>query len=70
MGYILEHLQDMWNLSDSFFAICEARIGKSKRYLYKPPTHEKMVYNHRWRLIVPNNLIRITAGGVDEYADV
>jgi hypothetical protein len=35
MGYILEHLQDMWNLSDSFFAICEARIGKSKRYLYK-----------------------------------
>ena len=35
-GYILGHFRDMWNLNDSFFLACEAQIGKSNRYLYKP----------------------------------
>jgi predicted transcriptional regulator of viral defense system len=69
-GYILEHFRDMWNLSDDFFTACEKGIGKSKRYLYKPPAHEKMEYDRRWRLVVPNNLMTITAKGADEYADV
>jgi predicted transcriptional regulator of viral defense system len=69
-GYILEHFRDIWNLSDGFFSTCESRIGKSKRYLYKPPNNEKMVYNRRWQLIVPNNLMRITDKGVNLDADI
>ena len=69
-GYILEHFRDTWSLSDSFFTACEARIGKSKRYLYKPLTHEKMEYNRRWRLVVPSDLKRITNKGVNFDADV
>ncbi|MCL1810160.1 MAG: transcriptional regulator [Clostridiales bacterium] len=69
-GYILEHYRDTWNLSDSFFAACEARIGKSKRYLYKPTAYDKMEYNRRWRLVVPPDLMKITNKGVNFDADV
>jgi predicted transcriptional regulator of viral defense system len=69
-GYILRHYRREFNLSEGFFAECESRIGKSKRYLYRPPTYEKMEYSRRWRLVVPHNLMRITAKGVDEYADI
>jgi predicted transcriptional regulator of viral defense system len=41
IGYVLETLRDVWNISDAFLAACEARIGKSKRYLYKPFANEK-----------------------------
>lgn len=69
-GYILEHFRDTWNLSDNFFSACEARIGKSKRYLYKPTPHEKMEYNRRWRLVVPHDLLKIMNKGVDYAADI
>ena len=69
-GYILEHFRDAWNISDNFFAACEAGIGKSKRYLYKPPPHEKMGYNRRWRLVVPHDLMKIKNKGVDIDADI
>jgi len=69
-GYITEHFRDIWNLSDNFFTACEARIGKSKRYLYKPTSHEQMEYNRRWRLIVPHDLMKITNKGVNFDADI
>jgi predicted transcriptional regulator of viral defense system len=69
-GYILEHFRNMWNLSDGFFDACEAKIGKSKRYLYKPLAHEKMEYNRRWRLVVPHDLLKITNKGVSADADI
>jgi predicted transcriptional regulator of viral defense system len=69
-GYILWHFQRTFNLSDNFFTACEARIGKSKRYLYRPPMYEKTEYNRRWRLMVPRDLMRITSKGVDYDADV
>jgi len=69
-GYILEHFRDTWSLSESFFTACEARIGKSKRYLYKPPAHEKMEYNRRWRLVVPHDLMKITNKGVNFDAGI
>jgi len=69
-GYILEHFRDIWNLSDNFFSACEARIGKSKRYLYKPPIREEAAYNRRWRLIVPRDLHKITNKGVPFDADI
>jgi predicted transcriptional regulator of viral defense system len=69
-GYIFEHFRNTWNLSDSFFSACEARIGKSKRYLFKPTPYEKLEYNHRWRLVVPHDLMRITNKGVDYDAEI
>jgi len=70
VGYILEHFRDTWNLSDNFFLVCESRIGKSKRYLYKTSAYEKMEYNRRWRLVVPQDLLKITNKGVDYNADI
>jgi len=32
-GYILEHFRDAWSLSNDFFAACEAKSGKSNRFL-------------------------------------
>jgi predicted transcriptional regulator of viral defense system len=69
-GYILWHFRGAWNLSDNFFVACETRIGKSKRYLYKPPIRENPEYNRRWRLMVPHGLMRITSKGVDYDADI
>jgi len=69
-GYILEYFRDIWNLSDRFFSACESRIGKSKRYLFKPPKYEKMKYNRRWRLIVPDDLMKITNKGVTYDAEI
>ena len=69
-GYILEHFRGMWNLSDGFFMACESRIGKSKRYLYKPPKHEKMGYNRRWHLVVPPDLMKITTKGANVDAEI
>lgn len=70
-GYLLEHFKELWNLSDSFFAQCQAHIGKSKRYLYHPSVHDDMIYNRRWRLVVPQqDLTKITSEGVDEYAEI
>ena len=69
-GYILGHFRDVWNLSDGFFAACESRIGKSKRYLFNPPTYKKMEYDRRWRLVVPHDLMKITNKGVNHDADI
>ena len=69
-GYILEHFRSVWNLSDTFFSTCEAQIGKSKRYLYKPSPYEQMEYNRRWRLVVPRDLMKITNKGVNYNADI
>jgi len=69
-GYVLGHFRDMFNLSDSFFSACESKIGKSKRYFYKPSKYEKMEYDRRWRLIVPYDLMKITRKGVDYDAEL
>jgi predicted transcriptional regulator of viral defense system len=69
-GYILAHFRSAWNLSAHFFAACEARIGKSKRYLYKPTAHEKMEYNRQWRLVVPHDLMKVTNKGVTADAEI
>ena len=69
-GYMLEYFRDMWNLSDDFFAACQSRIGKSKRYLYKPTASEKTEYNRHWRLVVPHDLMKLASKGVRFDADV
>jgi len=69
-GYILWHFRNIWNLSDTFFSICESQIGKSKRYLLNTTIRDDNIYNRRWRLIVPENLENLTSKGVIVDADI
>ncbi|MGL4668665.1 MAG: type IV toxin-antitoxin system AbiEi family antitoxin domain-containing protein [Saezia sp.] len=66
-GYILQHFQKTFRLSDDFFLQCAANIGKSTRYLAKM---ENGIYNKKWRLVVPNNLLNLTAKGADANANL
>jgi predicted transcriptional regulator of viral defense system len=65
-GYILRHFQSEFRLSEAFFAECAAHIGKSKRYIRHQSTDE-MIYDSKWRLVVPNDLLRITQKGDFNY---
>lgn len=66
-GYILRHFQREFHLSEAFFTECTAHIGKSTRYLTADGSG---VYNREWRLVVPENLMALTAKGADEDADI
>lgn len=59
-GYILEHFKDSLKLSDHFFKVCGQRKGKSKRYFTKMANQSHMVYNSRWGLMVPENLLHMS----------
>jgi predicted transcriptional regulator of viral defense system len=62
-GYILEHFKDALKIPGKFFTMCESKIGKSRRYLYKDIKDEKNIYNGKWQLIVPENLLSIISSG-------
>ena len=66
-GYILRHFQNMFSLSEAFFNECSAHIGKSTRYLI---TKGAGKYNNEWRLVVPEDLNKITSKGVSHNADL
>jgi len=68
-GFILEHFKELWGLNENFFNHCEAKIGKSKRYLCASNDYGEMKYNSRWRLVVPENLMTITQKGIVEVDD-
>ena len=59
-GYILEHFKDSLKLSNHFFEVCNLRKGKSKRYFTKSTNQNHMLYNSRWGLMVPENLLHIS----------
>jgi len=59
-GYILRHFQKEFHLSEAFFTECTAHIGKSTRYL---AANANGVYDKEWRLVVPGNLLSLTAKG-------
>lgn len=59
-GYILEHFRDSLKLSDDFFHVCCQRKGKSKRYFTKSAGQSRMIYNSRWGLMVPEDLLHIS----------
>jgi predicted transcriptional regulator of viral defense system len=61
-GYILEHFKDSLKLSSSFFEECSRKKGKSKRYFQKTGNQNKKVYDSRWGLIVPRDLLYISEG--------
>lgn len=64
-GYILEHFKKHLKLPDKFFNMCESKIGKSKRYLYKNIKNEDNFYNKKWQLFVPKDLLSIISTGDD-----
>lgn len=66
-GYILEHFKDSLKITDAFFKACEAEISKSVRYLYHGLEKEKSIYNKKWRLFVPEQLLALTSEGGNEF---
>jgi predicted transcriptional regulator of viral defense system len=69
-GYILGHLKKELRLTERFFEICERHVAKSVRYLYHGVKYEPHVFDGRWQLFVPQNLMnllsygRISHGGI------
>jgi hypothetical protein len=66
-GYILQHFQSMFNLSDAFFDECLTHIGKSTRYL---GAKGEGTYCSKWQIIAPQDLSTITDKGVSHDADI
>lgn len=67
-GYLLGYFQAAFQLSESFFNICEKGIGRSVRYFYRGIENESSVYDRRWKLYVPEHLESIISkgGGADD----
>jgi predicted transcriptional regulator of viral defense system len=67
-GYILEHLKKQLRLSDKFFEVCETKRKDSVRYLYHGVEHEPNIFNKRWNLVVPQDLMKlISKGGIERF---
>lgn len=62
-GYILENYRKPLKLPDSFFAECQSRLPKSKRYFYQGLQREPHILDENWRLFVPKDLMVITKKG-------
>jgi hypothetical protein len=61
----LEHFKDSLKLSSSFFEECSRKKQNSKRYFQKTGNQDKMVYDSKWGLIVPKDLLYISEGEGD-----
>ncbi len=55
-GYILQHYQSKFGLSDAFFDECKRHLTKQVKYFLKDEYNE-VEYNSEWRLMAPKNLI-------------
>ncbi len=60
-GYILQHYQEKFGLSDAFFAECKRHLTKQVKYFLKDEYGE-VEYNSEWRLMAPKNLISRIGG--------
>lgn len=60
-GYILEHFRKSLKLSDEFFEVCQREKGKSVRYFSSSIPQNNFIYNSRWGLMVPEDLLYISA---------
>lgn len=59
-GLILWHWREHLGLSDSFFAACQLRIGKSKRYFSRDVSSGH--FDRRWQIVVPEHLFEMKNG--------
>lgn len=64
-GFFLWNYKENLGLSEDFFEICKAKIGKSKRYLTRD--NYKGIYDDRWKLVIPENLKQLKNG--KDYID-
>ena len=62
-GYILSHFKNDLRLSGRFFDICENNVSKSVRYLYHGIKHHSGVFDNKWQLFVPKNLLGLLSQG-------
>jgi len=62
-GYILEHFKKQLRISDDFFTECRNNIEESVRYLYKDLMQSSGIFNSKWKLVVPNDLMQLTSKG-------
>ena len=69
-GYILNHLKNELRLSEGFFEICERKVSKSVRYFYSGIENEQNAFDKRWRLFVPENLMKILTQGGEAHGGV
>lgn len=63
-GFVLEYFKEALKLSKSFLDICESKINNSKRYLLKDEPEQ--IYFSKWKLIAPENILRLTNQGGGE----
>ena len=68
-GYILEHMKKPLRLSEKFFKHCEVNQAKSVRYLYHGIEHEPNMFQNKWNLIVPKDLMKLLSDGGTELAE-
>jgi len=64
-GYILSHYRTEMKLTDAFFSECEGRVRRSTRYFYPGIQFEGPKFDAKWRLFVPENLMKIVDEGGD-----
>ena len=59
-AFLLSPYREKLGLSQSFFEMCQHKIGRSKRYLTREFTHG--TYNNEWKLVVPDEIYRLKNG--------
>ena len=69
-GFIMEHFQSDFDISDSFLSVCKTNSGNSSRYLIKEIDKENMEFSNRWHLTVPLNLWRNNINGDENDAEI
>jgi predicted transcriptional regulator of viral defense system len=55
-GCLLRSINAIFTLSDKFYAVCQSKIPKSKRYLHQRLQTEPHILDRDWRLFVPESL--------------
>ena len=69
VGFILEHLQNEFGISNNFIELCSREAGKSSRYLIKDMKNGEADFSSFWHLTIPKDLWHNVEGGADN-ADI
>lgn len=64
-GYILSAFADSLGLSEDFVALCNAHLPKGKSYLSSES--QNYIWNDKWKLYAPQNLMHMMDKGVTDY---
>ena len=69
-GFIFDHFQNDFAISDQFLLLCRKNAGNSSRYLFNGIPKNRMAFSSRWHLTIPYDLWNNTMNGDDKNADV